>query len=301
MPEQSRILALAASFNPENPMRVPRLPRPSVAAPALAAALLAAVLPAATVSGVASTQEGRPPETPDRPAPETPAPETFVESETKVEFLSRVPTPRAEGEELELVGVAVREKTVFKVNVYAYGIYVEPYGAQAALEETWGETDAKKLKKSDPFFADVLEGEFTKSLRMVFVRKVDGEDVQKAFRKDLGPRIERRVAALELPDESEAFATFQTFFEVEKLTKGAELVLTWHADGRVSSRVLGEDQVDLQAPALGWAIFDLFLGDRPLEPAKRRKLVSRFPTVLDLDLPPRPEPPPADEAPSEGR
>ena len=47
------------------------------------------------------------------------------------------------------IGATVREKTFLGVNVYAYGIYVEPYGAQAALKEKWGETETKKLKKSE--------------------------------------------------------------------------------------------------------------------------------------------------------
>ncbi len=227
-------------------------------------------------------------------------PTTVKEKVTKVEFPVTLPTPGAPADAaphgaLHLLGTTVREKTIFGVNVYAYGLYVDPYGAQDALRETYRWQDAKNLGKSDGFFATTLNGEFTKSLRMVFVRKVDGEDVAKAFRSDLPPRIATAEAAAkeagkDWPESTEAFETFQTYFDVDKLVKGSELVLTWHADGRISSRVLGEDQADLVAPALGWAIFDLFLGEDPLEKSKRKHLAARAPELLNLELPPRPEP-----------
>ena len=228
---------------------------------------------------------------------ETPA--TVKEKATKVEFPVSLPTPGASADaaphdSLHLLGATVREKTIFGVHVYAYGLYVDPYGAQNTLRDTYRWQDAKKLGKSDGFFSATLNGEFTKSLRMVFVRKVDGEDVAKAFRSDLPPRIATAEAAAkeagkDWPESTKAFETFQTYFDVDKLVKGSELVLTWHADGRVSSRVLGEDQVDLVAPALGWAIFDLFLGEDPLEKSKRKHLAARAPELLNLELPLRAE------------
>ncbi len=217
--------------------------------------------------------------------------EIVEEKATGVAFATVMPAPGAAQDSLHLIGTTVREKTIFNVDVYAYGVYVEPYGAQAALAETYRWREASELGKSDSFFRAALNGEFTKSLRMVFVRKVDGEDVRKAFGSDLPPRMARAQAAHpDWPKSDEAFATFQTYFEVDKLVEDSELVLTWHPDGRVSTRVLGEVKPDLIAPALGWAIFDLFLGDEPLEKGKRKHMAARVPYVLNLELPERPQP-----------
>jgi hypothetical protein len=216
------------------------------------------------------------------------------EPETKVSFPAW--GPNYAGERMDLLGTAVRTKTIFGVKVYAYGLFVDPYGAQEVLAD-FGDKSAKQLEKDDAFYAALLEDNFAKCMRMVFVRNVSGEDVQEAFDKDLGPRIKRAKQERDMPDATEQLEQFKTYFSAKQLKKDSEILFYWEPGGTLVTFVNGERKEDLESPALCWAIYDIFLGEKPIMKKGKRTVIGLTPEVLDRELPEREEPQP--EVPTE--
>jgi hypothetical protein len=217
--------------------------------------------------------------------------ESVIQKDTKVAFpvvRHAVPTDAPDAPETpvhHLAGTALRDKTIFGVDVYAYGIYLEPRAAQRILAR-WKGTDAAKLAKDEEFYAALYSGEpLAKTLRMVFVRNVDGEDVAEAFEEGLAPRIARAAKEpYSLPDATEELARFKGYFSLDKLKKGNEVVISVDEAGRLTTEVAGEIKPPIQSPALAWAMFDVFLGDDPIEERGKREVVGRVPELLATDL-----------------
>ena len=92
-----------------------------------------------------------------------------------------------------LMGTAIRQRTIFRVKIYAFGLYVDPDGARASLSRFAG-ASASMLERDERFYRQLLDLEFAMSLRLVMTRTVDGDDVAKTFDDAIRPRIARAVA-----------------------------------------------------------------------------------------------------------
>lgn len=182
---------------------------------------------------------------------------------------------------MELFGLAVREKTIFAVNVYSYVLYVDREHTKEALARFEG-VKLSKLEDRADLFAELLKPKGTKELRMRFCRDVESEDVVSAFEDSLKPRIlERRKGERISEDEKlETLRTFRAFFSLDELEKNNELRFTWHPDGTLSTVVNGERKDDLEAPHLAASLFDVYIGDDPISKSGKRKLVKRLPEIL---------------------
>jgi len=183
---------------------------------------------------------------------------------------------------MELLGLAVREKTIFAVNVYSYVLYVDRAHVEDALAGFEG-VKLSKLEDREDLFAELLKPTGTKELRMRFCRDVDSEDVVSAFEDSLKPRIleRRRGEEISEAEKLETLRTFRAFFSLDELRKNNELRFTWHPDGTLSTIVNGERKDDLEAPHLAASLFDVYLGDDPISKSGKRRLVKRLPEVLD--------------------
>lgn len=183
--------------------------------------------------------------------------------------------------DLALLGLAIREKTIFKVNVYSYVVYADAAHVKKDLAP-WKGKSAKALGKDADLYKALLQPTATKELRMRFCRDVDAEDVVEAFEESLEPRILARRKAAEGTKESklEDLNTFRKFFSLDELKEGNELRFTWHADGTLCTVVNGERKPDLKSQDLAWALFDVYLGNDPISDDGKRDLVARIPGLL---------------------
>ncbi|QDV05974.1 Chalcone-flavanone isomerase [Planctomycetes bacterium Poly30] len=183
---------------------------------------------------------------------------------------------------LDLLGMGIREKTIFNVNVYSYALYVDDETVQSELKK-WKGMSASKVGSDGALFAKLLSQTGTKELRLRFCRNVDAEDVVSAFEDSLKPRILEMKKA-EKGTEAEKLAnltTFRKFFSLDKLKDGNELRFTWHPDGTLSTVVNGERKPDVMAPALAMAMFDVYLGAKPISKSSKKKLVKRLPEIIE--------------------
>ncbi len=178
-----------------------------------------------------------------------------------------------------LVGTGIRTKTFLRVKVYAFGLYVDAPTATSALQ-AWAGRSARDLEQDQSFYGELLKGRFGMTLRLVMTRDVSGDDMAEAFDDALRPRVVRAARELNMAGGEAALTRFRGYFDVEELTEGTELLFSWLPGGRLVSSVRGEVKGEILSAALGWALFDVYLGADPISEDGKRSLVSRFPELL---------------------
>ena len=79
-----------------------------------------------------------------------------------------------------ITGVALRQRTIFQVNIYAFGLYVDAEGARKSLSRFTG-MSASTLESDGSFYQQLLDLDFAMTLRLVMLRAVDGDELAEAF------------------------------------------------------------------------------------------------------------------------
>jgi hypothetical protein len=205
------------------------------------------------------------------------AQDTVTEQSSKVPFPTRVTDPA--GAEQVLMGMGLRTRTILKVKVYAFGLYVDSARAKEVLSAFAGR-DHKALRDDQNFYDALLEGEIPMTLRLVMTRDVGGSDMADAFDGALRPRVERAAAEKDLPGGVEAQEQFRGYFNVEQMTKESELLFTCTPDGMLSSTVKGKAMPPIASRALFWALFDVYLGAKPISGDGKKNVIANFPQLL---------------------
>ena len=159
-----------------------------------------------------------------------------------------------------LLGVSLRTRTMFKVKVYAIGLYVD----DAALA---GPLAAHKGKTTSPeFYRDLVWGDFGKHVVMKFTRDVSTSQIQGAFREVLPAANKARVDA------------FVSYFGDTKV--GQEYVIRWAPGGVLETTVIGVAKPPIADKDFAAAVFSIWLGEKPIQDDIKKGLVSRAPALL---------------------
>jgi hypothetical protein len=111
-------------------------------------------------------------------------------------------------------------------------------------------------------------------------RDVGGEDMAEAFDGALRPRVVQAAAEKNMPGGEEALETFRGYFNVGEMTRTSELLFTCTPDGTLSSSVKGTPNPPLTSPALCWALFDVYLGEKPISGDGKKGVTAGFPELL---------------------
>jgi hypothetical protein len=209
------------------------------------------------------------------------APTAPATAQTVTEPSSRVAFPvsltGADGSRQVLTGTGLRTRTILQVKVYAFGLYVDEAQARTALASYAGQTP-EQLAGAPALYDALLRMSFPMTMRLVMTRNVTGEQMSEAFDGALRPRVVA-AAGRGMPGGEAALDQFRGYFSVEHLTEGTELLFTC-AGGSLHSTVGGDHKTAIPSPALCWALFDVYLGARPISPGGKKTAVSRFPAVL---------------------
>jgi len=187
-------------------------------------------------------------------------------------------TPPGGGALHQLTGTATRERTIFRVKVYAYGLYVDGQSARAVLPTFVGKP-ATALEADQTFFRRLLEMQIAMTLRLIMARDVAGEAIGAAFDDALKPRVARLTQSAR-DRASVALERFRSHFNLNELVRGTEIVFSCGSDGRLNTTVNGQSRPEIQSPELCWALFDVYLGEKPISTTGRRQLVTGFPALL---------------------
>jgi hypothetical protein len=204
--------------------------------------------------------------------------ETVYDPSSGVPFPAALTIPGGNAQHV-LTGTAVRTRTFLKVKVYAYGLYVDADGAKSALA-SYTDQSADDLERNDEFYERLLDQEFAMTLRLVMTRDVSGDDMADAFDGALRPRVQRAAAEMDMPGGEAALDRFRGYFSLDEMTKSAEIVFSCSPDGRLETMVKGELQPAIESDALCWALFDVYLGEKPISGSGKKKVIAGFPELL---------------------
>ena len=177
-----------------------------------------------------------------------------------------------------LAGAGVQRATLFRINVYAFGLYVDRDAARAALADYAGRP-APRLAGDEGFYRRLLELEFAMSLRLALARDLSGADIAKAFDEALRPRLERRQGAAALHDGT-VLPRIRGYFAMDRLGKGAEILFCYRPTERLTVAVAGTVHQPLRSRTLCEVLFDLYLGAEALSEQGRRSVIASFPELL---------------------
>jgi hypothetical protein len=196
-----------------------------------------------------------------------------TEPNTKVTFPTHLQS--AAGEQA-LAGTGVRTRTVLKVKVYAFGLYVDAAGARTGLA-AWRGKSAADLAGDPSLYTELLKGSFPMTLRLVMTRDVGADQMSEAFNEALAPRV-AQAEQRGMAGGAEALTRFRGFFS-DRLTKGTELVFSRNGN-TLKVSIGGKDAGEIDNGALAWALFDVYLGDKPISPDGKKTVVARLPEIL---------------------
>lgn len=175
-----------------------------------------------------------------------------------------------------LAGTGVRTRTMVKVKVYAFGLYVDQAGARSALGAWKGKT-AADLARDQSLYAELLKGGFPMTLRLVMTRAVGADKMSEAFNEALAPRL-AQAEQRGMTGGAEALARFRSFF-TDELAEGTELVFSRAGDKLIVS-IGGKQSGEIDNAALAWALFDVYLGTKSIVPDGKKSVVARLPEIL---------------------
>ena len=210
-----------------------------------------------------------------------------IEERTEIAFpvLRTIPadkdTKGSKATVVELAGLGVRDKYFINAKVYAFGWYVEPKAARKALTPWIGKTP-KEMSRDEKFSKAACSDGFAKSLRLVFYRDVDGEDLAEAFDDSLEPRIKTAAKTMKMKDATKDLATFRAIFDAGEVKDGDEIIFDLGSGGRIDTYLRGKSAGRIVSPALSWALQDVYLGMDPIEDNEEKaRMIKRLPeTVL---------------------
>ena len=177
-----------------------------------------------------------------------------------------------------LTGVAIREKTIFKVDVYACGHYVRAEDARKELAE-WKGKKLSELLDDDGFRKKLVTPGFARTLRLHLARDIDSDDFNEAFEESLKPRMEDLIesgVAGKLTD----LETLKGFFSLDELAGDTKLDFTWK--GKTLTVAMNVKKLGaIESDALCRALWDVYFGDDPIQEEFPRKLCERLPKLLN--------------------
>lgn len=176
-----------------------------------------------------------------------------TEPKTGATFPARV-------DDMSLLGVGVRTRTILKFKVYALGLYV----ADSALSGTLA-THKGRIGTS-VFYRDLVLGDFDKQLVLKLSRDLSAEQIQGSFRSHM-PSADRQL-----------LDQFVSYFGSTKA--GQECVLRWVPGSRLETTVAGVVKRPIANKAFADEVFAIWLRDRPSEDPLRKQVVSRAANLI---------------------
>lgn len=180
-----------------------------------------------------------------------------------------------------LVALGIRKKTIFKVKVYSFGLYLDAQAAQPKLQRFMSQK-SKALLKDRNFDKAVLADGIGKTIRLVMVRDVDADDMAEAFEDSLKPRIKaytKKQSAEQVKAATDSLAKFRGYFKKEA-KDGQVMQFTALPGGRLLTSIDGKAMPEIKSSALSWALFDIYLGKDPISDSAKEKFVKGLPSVL---------------------
>ena len=178
-----------------------------------------------------------------------------------------------DGKSYLLTGAGVRKKFGM-VKVYAMGLYVDQDEARRAfpsLLQRAGGGDHSRLVASDHSQSFLVWGHFGKMAVLHFVRSVDKDKVQNAFRENLAPELSDKSP----PDVKKATEEFLALVAVD-VKDGQDIVIHSDPEGKLTLDIGGVKKDGPKNIKLARAVWNIWLGPKSISSDLKRNLVARI-------------------------
>ena len=84
---------------------------------------------------------------------------------------------------------------------------------------------------------------------------------------------------MSVPGGEAALEEFRAYSNVDELSKESELVFTC-VGGTLMTSVRAEVKPEINSAALCWALFDVYVGRKPISGGAKKSIIKRFPELL---------------------
>ena len=209
---------------------------------------------------------------------QAPMPETVSEPRSGTPFPVSL-TPPGGTTPHWIMGTAIRQRTIFRVKIYAFGLSIDPKSARASFSR-FARISASTLERDEGFYRQLLDLDVGMTLRLVTTRTIDGDATAEAFDDAMRPRMERAVVDTNGPGTMRALEQFRSYFDVDEVTAGTEVVFSCNPVGRLTASIGGHERPPIDSRVLCRALFDVYLGADPISNDGKRSLIAGFPGLL---------------------
>jgi hypothetical protein len=201
--------------------------------------------------------------------------EEIVEPTTGMTFPSSLEEGRL------FTGAGLRKKSILglkKINVYTYGVYVDPASLKSELGDNYSGVDPEELRKDEEFFNDIMEREVGLTVRLVIVYgSLKIGSVRSAFEESVGSRIKKFGGA----ENRELLNSFTGAFTDDiKLPKGTTIDLTRLPGNTLQTKINGEQVGSVESALVCRSLFDLYIGDDPFDKDAKKSIGSSMASLL---------------------
>ncbi|KAG0582588.1 hypothetical protein KC19_3G071600 [Ceratodon purpureus] len=201
--------------------------------------------------------------------------------EEVVEPTTGMPFPGALEEGRVFTGTGLRKKSILglkKINVYAYGVYVDPASLKSHLGDKYSDTDPEELKKDEEFYDDVMENDVGLTVRLVIVYgSLKIGSVRGAFEESVGSRI-KKFGGAENNDLLKSFTG--AFTDDIKLPKGTTIDLTRLPGNVLQTKINGIHVGSVESALLSRSLFDLYIGEDPFDKDAKKSIGQSMASLL---------------------
>ncbi|KAM0827286.1 hypothetical protein ACQ4PT_068302 [Festuca glaucescens] len=196
--------------------------------------------------------------------PRTILPEDVTEPTTGIKFptlLEDNSNPTAE----VLVGMGIRSMRIMRVknlNIYAFGLYIQPDSVCNKLGSKYASVPAAELKDHPDFYEDLLRENIHMTVRLVVsYNGLSIGTVRNAFEKSLCFRLQK----MNPNTDYDCLKTFGSYFSEDiRIPAGTKIDFRQTSGGQLITEIDGKQIGAIQSKDLCRAFFDMYIGDPPV-------------------------------------
>ncbi|XP_039842864.1 fatty-acid-binding protein 2-like isoform X2 [Panicum virgatum] len=172
-----------------------------------------------------------------------------------------------------LVGIGYKGMRVMRVknlNLYAFGLYMQPSSIREKLGPKYASVPTDKLMENPDFYRDLLRENLDMRVRLVVhYNGLSVGAVRDVFEKSLGLRLQK----MNPNTDYHCLKTFGSHFTEDiAIPAGTKIDFCQTSDGKLITEIDGKQIGAVESKDLCKAFFDMYIGDSPISPEAKKKV-----------------------------